>query len=554
MVREAANVKTEGRSWTGYLLLATAALTCPCHLPLLLAILGGTVLATFLEQHVTWAIVGLGIYFLFSLHMGLKLIGQQKRVHGSRAGEPVASKSKRILAVALGLLLAPSLADLGLAEEIPVKQQVVTLVKRDAVTLEDVTELALAKSPRLQVAERLADEAARGSDVAFGKLFPRVDLFASYLYSGPDSKNATRLGALPGALRMPALAPRIPPDQQFSQNNFAEGIVLTYPIYVGGRLIADLEANRLLSLLTRDGVQQTVDELIFNLSSTFYNILRFQENVKATEASVKALEEAKRNIEARVEVGKLPKVDLFKINTRLAAVSQELIRVKNEVEVSHVLLNTLIGIDPTHRFTLKGPLDYTPKMVELTKSIDQAMALRPELRIAEKEVRIQEQGVRIARAERLPSVNLQTGYMGFESTRGQFFNFDDLTVGVNVSIPIFAGGAIRSRIAQEVAKLGRLQAELDRARLEVSREVNATYLSIIEAEARIKTAETALEEAREALRIEQLKTEVGKGIIEDLLDAQAAELQAETNYFRALADGNIAGIGLRKAIGVIRKR
>lgn len=549
-------LKEQKRSWTGYVLLATAAITCPCHFPLLLAILGGTVLATLLEKHMTWAIVSLGIYFLFSLHMGLRLIGQQKRDQSSRGGEPMASKSKSILAVVLGLLTAAAVPDLGLAEEIPVKQQVVTLVKREAMTLEDVIELALAKSPRLKVAERLADEAARGADVAFGRLFPKVDLLATYLYSGPDSKNATRLGALPGALRMPQLAPRIPSDQQFSQHNFAEGIVLTYPLYVGGRLHADLEANRLLTLMARDGVQQTVDDLIFNLSSTYYHLLQLQEHVKATEASVKALEEAKRNIEARVEVGKLPKVDLFKVNTRLAAVQQDLIRVKNEVEVSHVLLNTLMGIGPTptQRLTLQGPLDYTPKPFDLTKGIDQAMEVRPELKMAEKEVRIQEQRVRIARAERLPSVNLQTGYMGFESTRGQFFNFDDLTAGVTVSVPIFAGGTIRSRIAQEQEKLLRMQAEFERVRLEVIREVNQAHLSINESEARIKTAEAALEEAKEALRIEQLKTEVGKGIVEDLLDAQAAELQAETNYFRSLADASIASVGLRRAIGVIRKR
>lgn len=534
MVREIANVKAQ--KWKGYLLLATAAITCPCHIPLVLAILGGTALAAFLKENLALAVLGLTFYFLFALIVGLKLIGQRKE----------ASRSRRLLAVALGLLTAGFVPDLGLAEEVP--------VKREAVTVEDVIELALARSPRLRAAERLADEAARGADVAFGRLFPRVELFTSYLYSGPDSRNATRLGALPGALRMPELSPRIPPDRQFSQHNFGEGVVLTYPLYVGGRLVADLEASRLFSLLARDGVQQTVDDLIFNLSSTYYNILRLQENVKATEASVRALEEARKNIEGFVEVGKLPKVDLFKVNTRLAAVRQDLIRVKNEVEVSHVLLNTLIGIDPKERLTLQGPLDYTPRVIDLTKSIDQAMAVRPELKIVEKEVRIQEQRVRIARAEQLPSVNVQVGYMGLESNKGQFFNFDDLTAGVTISVPIFTGGVIRSRIAQELEKLARMQAEFERVRLDVIREVNGAYLSILESEARIRTAQAALEEAREALRIEQLKTEVGKGIIEDLLDAQAAELQAETNYFRALADANISRVGLQKAIGVIRTR
>lgn len=75
MVREAANVNAQKRPWKGYPLLATAAITCPCHLPLVLAILGGTVLAAFLEQHLALAVIGLTFVFLFALIGGLKRLG-----------------------------------------------------------------------------------------------------------------------------------------------------------------------------------------------------------------------------------------------------------------------------------------------------------------------------------------------------------------------------------------------------------------------------------------------------------------------------------------------
>lgn len=65
----------KSRSLTGYLLLITAALTCPCHLPLLWAILGGTALAAFLKQHVVLTVIGLTSVFVFALIGGLKLIG-----------------------------------------------------------------------------------------------------------------------------------------------------------------------------------------------------------------------------------------------------------------------------------------------------------------------------------------------------------------------------------------------------------------------------------------------------------------------------------------------
>lgn len=66
------------RSWRGYFLLATVALTCPCHIPLALAILGGTALAAFLEQHLALAVISLTFVFLFALVAGLKLIGRER--------------------------------------------------------------------------------------------------------------------------------------------------------------------------------------------------------------------------------------------------------------------------------------------------------------------------------------------------------------------------------------------------------------------------------------------------------------------------------------------
>jgi mercuric ion transport protein len=60
-------------SLKAYLLLAVAALTCPCHLPLLLAILAGTALAGALREHFVVAFVVLAIVFIVSLFFGLRI-------------------------------------------------------------------------------------------------------------------------------------------------------------------------------------------------------------------------------------------------------------------------------------------------------------------------------------------------------------------------------------------------------------------------------------------------------------------------------------------------
>ncbi len=62
----------------GYVNLAIAALTCPCHVPIFLAILGGTALGVILRDNILLIILGLTAIFLFTLTRGLKLVNKDK--------------------------------------------------------------------------------------------------------------------------------------------------------------------------------------------------------------------------------------------------------------------------------------------------------------------------------------------------------------------------------------------------------------------------------------------------------------------------------------------
>ena len=63
----------------GYALLVTAALTCPCHLPIFLALLAGTTLGAVLERNLALVLLGLTASFLFALVQGLKMLDRQRR-------------------------------------------------------------------------------------------------------------------------------------------------------------------------------------------------------------------------------------------------------------------------------------------------------------------------------------------------------------------------------------------------------------------------------------------------------------------------------------------
>ena len=62
----------------GYANLVIAGLTCPCHVPIIIAVLGGTAFGAFLRNNILLLILTLTAIFLFTLFKGLKLINQTK--------------------------------------------------------------------------------------------------------------------------------------------------------------------------------------------------------------------------------------------------------------------------------------------------------------------------------------------------------------------------------------------------------------------------------------------------------------------------------------------
>ena len=76
--QEDSPVVLKNRSLKGYLVLTTAALTCPCHLPILIALTAGTTLGSFLLGHLWLTGLLLTFYFVAALYLGLKWIDKEK--------------------------------------------------------------------------------------------------------------------------------------------------------------------------------------------------------------------------------------------------------------------------------------------------------------------------------------------------------------------------------------------------------------------------------------------------------------------------------------------
>jgi outer membrane protein len=155
--------------------------------------------------------------------------------------------------------------------------------------------------------------------------------------------------------------------------------------------------------------------------------------------------------------------------------------------------------------------------------------------------------VALAQGRRLPALTFTTDYVDKSGTDFEFR--ENWTMALRLTLPLFEGGSISAEVGKARAEQIKAKEDERALRLDITREIRDARLNIENARARIDVASTAIASARENLRIEDLRYRAGAGTTTDVIDAQAALLRAETDYYQALYDKAIARAALRKAMG-----
>jgi outer membrane protein len=172
--------------------------------------------------------------------------------------------------------------------------------------------------------------------------------------------------------------------------------------------------------------------------------------------------------------------------------------------------------------------------------------------------------IKIQRAVRLPTLDLSAGTSDQDSELTQINNlFSGASIvgnpnqttseGYNwqlsFSMPIFTGGANRSRIQQSVYRHRAAMESLERVARQTEREARDAYLGVLSEIQRVQALRQAVESAQTALRANQAGFEVGTRTSVDVLAVQTNLRRAETTYARSRYDYIINTLRLKQASG-----
>ena len=450
-------------------------------------------------------------------------------------------KSKTFLVLAIMFVAYPLYAASNSGGQSALVPENVSEIIKDQsrLTLEQCIDIALKNNPEIAKNTWNTKTAMAEKDIAQGRLWPEIGVVGGYTHYRDD-----RL-----------IKPRRPGGQealQFADELLSGGVVLSMPLYTGGRLRNEVKATEQITRSTQYQLLRSKRELVFNVSNVFYSMLGQQAVIRSLVFSQKTLDEHHKRVAELLNAQKAAKVDLLRTEVRLADIEQQLLRERNVLNIQHALLSNLLGINQQDKsLEIEGELIQVDFSTNIDQRITSVFKGRQDYRSLESRVNAQQKKLDIAKAKRLPEVSLYASH-GNQWDADSSQENEVGQVGISVVIPLFEGGRIGARVRREHSRLRAQKEALRKLQLQIRLELETSVSNIESTRARIDVTQKAVEQSKESLRIEREKYDYGKGAIVDVLDAQSAMLESEKNYYRALAEYNTALAQFRLAVGEIQ--
>ncbi len=335
----------------------------------------------------------------------------------------------------------------------------------------------------------------------------------------------------------------------FTRDTRAHGYTLTFtqPIYRKQNFLQyDQAAFQVQQAEASFG--QAGQDLLVRVAQAYFDVLAAQDTLELVRAQKAAtagqLAQAKRNF----EVGTATITDTHEAQARYDLIVAQEIAAENDLENKHRALQQLTGKE----YVLLKPLRpdmrlASPNPAGLQPWVDLSEKQSYPVRILEAATGIASLEVKRNRAGHYPTLDLVATH-GQTSQTGSSFSpvgsdLTTTTVGLQLALPLYQGGAIRSREREATANFEKAKQDLENARRSSAFSARQSYLAVINGIAQVKALEQALVSSQSALDSNKVGYEVGVRINIDVLNAQ--QQLFSTRRDRALARYNTITSHLR---------
>ena len=348
-----------------------------------------------------------------------------------------------------------------------------------------------------------------------------------------------------------------------THNIWAGSIMLRQPIYMGGAIIA---ANKIADIgeqIAANDLDMQTQGTLYSIDRAYWTVVSLKQKQKLANSYRDLVKKLDEDVHKMIKQGVATKADGLKVDVKVNEADMQITQVEDGLVLSKMLLCQLCGIPMDQEILLA---DEDKEMLALSEGstdmrlqeaavADSAKSTRPELKMLQNTVELTQQSVKLVRAAYLPHVALTGGYMisnpnvfnGFQKRFTGVWN-----VGVMVQVPVWNwfDGTYKVRAAKAAANIA--QMNLNDTQEKIHLQITQSQFKVKEAQKKLNMAQKNIKSAEENLRCANLGFKEGVMEITDVMAAQTAWQQAQSQKIDAEIDVKLTQVGLNKALGILQ--
>ena len=303
---------------------------------------------------------------------------------------------------------------------------------------------------------------------------------------------------------------------------------------------------------------QAGQDLIVRVAQAYFDVLASEDTLALVRAQKTAISEQLAQAKRNFEVGTATITDTHEAQARFDLAAAQEIAAQNDLDTKKRALQQLTGKEYA---TLKA------LRADVKLSQPDPNRMDPWVELAERQsfpVQIQEAGKEVAQLEirrsaagHQPTVDLVATHGLTSQTASAVSsigsNVTNSTLGVQLAVPLYAGGAITSREREAAANYDKVRQDLENARRVAVLATRQSYLAVINGIAQVRALEQALVSSQSALESNKLGYEVGVRINIDVLNAQQQLFSTRRDLALARYNTIMSHLRLKSAAGALRE-
>lgn len=337
-----------------------------------------------------------------------------------------------------------------------------------------------------------------------------------------------------------------------AKNQWSLGLNGSYNVFTGGRIAGQTQAAVAQERSATIEVEAQRAQLKLDVAQAYFDAALADRLAGIAQSSLEQMEAVLAHTKLSREVGEMSEFDLLRATVTRDNQRPALIQARSNRDVAFLRLKQMLEIPLDDTVALATPLDdsvaATVPSATIAALLNEAnVAQRATVRQLEQSVIAQEGLVRAARAERLPSVSLVTGYQRLYFPNSLFPDLGEArqnwTVGVSTNFSLFTGGRIRGNTMVAQAGLDETRERLKQTREFAALDTRVAISQLDQAQAAWLASAGTAEQAQRALEIDQVRFREGISTQTDLAQSRLLFEQAVAN--RAVAARNLAVARMR---------